>query len=146
VGLSPSRPTPNLEDQASVFIPLPETWLHRYTSGHWVARVPRDRHFPYPLTWDPEGNSYLIHVNMDQKILSFRVRALPTCWDLTDKAPGERNHQPAIRTARLYVKLPSAQRWHMLLKHCTQTSSVSDGAKTCHRLIALSSSVRMTTV
>jgi hypothetical protein len=53
VRLSASRPTPNLEDQVSVFIPL-EAGLPSYASGQWVARVPWDRHFPYPLTWAPE--------------------------------------------------------------------------------------------
>jgi hypothetical protein len=32
-----------------------ETGWPSYTPGHWVAQVPRDRHFPYPLTWAPEG-------------------------------------------------------------------------------------------
>jgi hypothetical protein len=33
----------------------PGAGLPSYTPGHWVARVPRDHHFPYPLTWAPEG-------------------------------------------------------------------------------------------
>jgi hypothetical protein len=53
VRLSASRPTPNLEDQVSVFIPL-QAGLPSYASGQWVARVPWDRHFPYPPTWAPE--------------------------------------------------------------------------------------------
>jgi hypothetical protein len=48
VRLSASRPTPILEDQASVFIP-PETGLPSYTPGHWVAQVARDCHFPTHL-------------------------------------------------------------------------------------------------
>jgi hypothetical protein len=44
---------PQLEDQVSEFI-SPETGWPSYTLGHWIARVPRDRHFPYPLTWAPE--------------------------------------------------------------------------------------------
>jgi hypothetical protein len=55
VRLCTSRPTPNLEDQAFVFIPH-GTGLLSYTPGHWVARVPRYRHFPYLLTWAPEGS------------------------------------------------------------------------------------------
>jgi hypothetical protein len=43
---------------------LLETGLPSYTAGHWVACVPRIRHFPYPLTWDPEGliNMYYISI------------------------------------------------------------------------------------
>jgi hypothetical protein len=33
-----------------------EIGLQSYTQGHWVAQVPWDRHFPYPLTWAPEWN------------------------------------------------------------------------------------------
>jgi hypothetical protein len=35
----------------------PEAGLSRYGPGHWVAPVPRDHHFPYPLPWAPEGIS-----------------------------------------------------------------------------------------
>jgi hypothetical protein len=55
VRLSASPPTPNLDDQVSVFI-TPETGLPSYTPGQWVAWVPRDRHFPYTLTTAPEGD------------------------------------------------------------------------------------------
>jgi hypothetical protein len=41
--------------EASVFI-SPETRWPSYTPGHRVARGPRDRHSPYPLTWAPEGD------------------------------------------------------------------------------------------
>jgi hypothetical protein len=59
VELLAPRPTPNLENQVSDLYP-PETGWPSYTPGHWVARVPRDRHFPYPLTWAPEqGYCYL---------------------------------------------------------------------------------------
>jgi hypothetical protein len=38
---------------------------------------------------------------MGSQILSFRVRAFLTCWDLTDKAPGaqvsDRTHCTAVR-------------------------------------------------
>jgi hypothetical protein len=54
VGLLSPRPTPNLEDQVSNLY-IPETGWPNYVPGHWVALVPRDRHFPYPLTWAPEG-------------------------------------------------------------------------------------------
>jgi hypothetical protein len=50
VRLSASRQNPNLENQASVFIP-PETGLTNYSPGHWVVRAPQDSHFPYPIIW-----------------------------------------------------------------------------------------------
>jgi hypothetical protein len=31
-----------------------------YTTGHWVARVPRDCQIPYPLTWAPEEREIFI--------------------------------------------------------------------------------------
>jgi hypothetical protein len=40
-------PTPNPQHGRS--------GLRLYAPGHWVAWVPRDRHFRYPLTWAPEG-------------------------------------------------------------------------------------------
>jgi hypothetical protein len=58
VRLSAPRPTPNLEDQVSVFIP-PETGLPSNTPGHWVARVPCELHFPYPHNVGPEGENRL---------------------------------------------------------------------------------------
>jgi hypothetical protein len=33
----------------------PETGWPSYTPGHWVARVPRGCHSPYPPLWAPEG-------------------------------------------------------------------------------------------
>jgi hypothetical protein len=52
------RPTPNLEDQVSVFM-TPEIGWPSYTPGHWVARVPRGCHSPYPLLWAPEGRYFV---------------------------------------------------------------------------------------
>jgi hypothetical protein len=54
VGLLAPRPTPNLEDQVSEFVP-PEDKVAQMCPGHWAAWVPQDRHFPYSLTWAPEG-------------------------------------------------------------------------------------------
>jgi hypothetical protein len=56
--VSPRR-TPNLEDQVS------QTGWPSYTPAHKVPRVPRDHHFPYPLTWAPEGMPCL-HINKNQ--------------------------------------------------------------------------------
>jgi hypothetical protein len=67
-----SRPTPNLEEQVTVFIAL-ETGLPSFNPGHCVDRVHRDRHFPYPLTWAPKKiskylknitDSYLVYVRI----------------------------------------------------------------------------------
>jgi hypothetical protein len=49
-------PTPNPQLGGPGF----RVYIHRRQgcpaiSGHCVARVPRDRQFPYPLTWAPEG-------------------------------------------------------------------------------------------
>jgi hypothetical protein len=63
VRLSASRPTPNLQKQASVFTP-PERWMSSCATGHRVARVPRDRHVPYPLTWAPLGLNILYPIQI----------------------------------------------------------------------------------
>jgi hypothetical protein len=60
------RPTPNLEDQVSNLYPLEIGWPS-CTPGHWVARVPRDRCFLYPLTWAPEG---AFHTSFSNCVLS----------------------------------------------------------------------------
>jgi hypothetical protein len=49
VGLLAPRPTPNMEDQVEFIFP-------RAAWSSWVARIPRDRHFPYTFTWATERN------------------------------------------------------------------------------------------
>jgi hypothetical protein len=67
-----SRPTPNLEEQVTVFI-TPETGFPSYNPGHCVARVHRDRHFPYPLTCAPEGISKYLKNIIDSYIVYARI-------------------------------------------------------------------------
>jgi hypothetical protein len=48
--------TPNPQSEGAVLrIYTPGDRVPSYTPGHWVASVPQDRHFRYPLTWAPEG-------------------------------------------------------------------------------------------
>jgi hypothetical protein len=65
VRLSASNPTPKLED--SIFIPSGDRVAQLYPR-YWVARVPRDHHFLYPLMWAPEGKHFLMCFNFGPNI------------------------------------------------------------------------------
>jgi hypothetical protein len=62
-------PTPNPQPggQVSEFI-SPKTGWPSYTSGHWVACVSQDCHFPYPLTWPLSGLYTLTDLSSGGKI------------------------------------------------------------------------------
>jgi hypothetical protein len=57
-GVVSPTPNPPTWRTSSPYLWPPETGWPSYTPGHWVARVPRGCHSPYPLLWAPEGHYY----------------------------------------------------------------------------------------
>jgi hypothetical protein len=57
--------------------------LSSYTPRHWVARVPRGCHSPYPLLWAPEGSAsqqLIVLVIAGERTTKKTPLRIPYCW------------------------------------------------------------------